>query len=279
MSRFFICPLCGSPLKRTGTALRCGGGHSFDISAAGYVHLMPANRLHAKKPGDGADMVAARAEFLSAGWYGPLREALAREIGSSLPQNGALLDAGCGEGWYTAGVAEARPDLNLCAVDLSKYALRRAAKRLKNAELALCSVYHLPVADRCMDGLMDVFSPVAPEEYARVLKPGGLFFYVTPAKRHLWELKQVLYPTPYENKAETVDYPGFVRRGIIPVRYRVTLDSQEQIQALFRMTPYVHRTQAAGREALAKLNRLECALEFDLHILQKSLEQNEKSPV
>jgi hypothetical protein len=54
---------------------------------------------------------------------------------------------------------------------------------------------------------------------------------------------------------------------------------QEQIQALFRMTPYCHRTPAAGRAALAQLDRLECALEFDLHILEKNPEQNEKAPV
>ena len=274
MSKFLICPLCGSDLAQNGTALRCPAGHSFDKSSAGYVHLMPANQLHAKNPGDDASMVEARAAFLSAGWYSPLRDALAARISALLPENGALLDAGCGEGWYTAGICAARPDLAVCAVDLSKYALRRAAKRLPGAELALCSVYRLPVKTGCLDGLMDVFSPVAPEEYARVLKPDGLFFYVTPAQRHLWELKQVLYPTPYENKAEAVDYPGFTRLEVVPVRYRVTLDSQAQIEALFRMTPYYYRTPAAGRAALAGLDRLECALEFDLHILRKNTEQN-----
>jgi 23S rRNA (guanine745-N1)-methyltransferase len=273
MNTAFVCPLCGGAMGRTDRSLTCPTGHSFDISAAGYVHLMPANRLHAKNPGDGADMVAARAEFLSAGWYAPLREALAQRIGAALPEGGALLDAGCGEGYYTAGVAERRPDLRVCGVDLSKYALRRAAKRLPGADFALCSVYRLPLADGSFDGLLDVFSPVAPEEYARVLGDGGLFFYVTPAQRHLWELKQVLYPTPYENKAEAAEYPGFTRLEILPVRYRVTLDSQSQIQALFRMTPYFHRTPAAGRAALEQLDRLECALEFDIHILRKTGEQ------
>ena len=65
MNTAFVCPLCGGAMGRTDRSLTCPTGHSFDISAAGYVHLMPANRLHAKNPGDGADMVAARAEFLS----------------------------------------------------------------------------------------------------------------------------------------------------------------------------------------------------------------------
>ena len=45
---------------------------------------------------------------------------------------------------------------------------------------------------------MNCFSPLAIEEFRRVLSPGGAFVYVVPSEKHLWELKQVLYdrPTP-----------------------------------------------------------------------------------
>ena len=37
----FCCPLCAAPLTLGDHAYTCPGGHSFDLAAAGYVHLLP----------------------------------------------------------------------------------------------------------------------------------------------------------------------------------------------------------------------------------------------
>lgn len=60
----FRCPLCAAPLTRGEHAYTCPAGHSFDLAAAGYTHLLPANRKHSKNPGDDKAMVAARSAFL-----------------------------------------------------------------------------------------------------------------------------------------------------------------------------------------------------------------------
>ncbi|MFR4757530.1 MAG: hypothetical protein ACLT9P_05010 [Evtepia gabavorous] len=44
-------------------------------------------------------------------------------------------------------------------MDLSKHALRRAAKRQGSIEFAVASVYDLPVADQQIDLLVNCFSP------------------------------------------------------------------------------------------------------------------------
>ena len=122
----FRCPICSAPLIREETRYRCPAGHSFDLAAAGYTHLLPANRMHSKLPGDDGDMVAARSAFLSEGYYAPLREELCRQILSltrTLPAP-ALLDSGCGEGYYTQGIYEALLQAGkaprLAGIDISK---------------------------------------------------------------------------------------------------------------------------------------------------------------
>lgn len=271
----FRCPICSAPLVREESRYLCPSRHSFDLASAGYAHLLPPNRMHSKLPGDDVAMVAARADFLSKGYYAPLRDALCRQLLAlthDLPSP-ALLDSGCGEGYYTQGIYEAlvsagRPP-RLAGIDISKLALRRAAKRVRTGEFAVASVYHLPLADRCLDVVVDVFAPLSTEEFGRVLKPGGHFLYVVPAPRHLWQMKQVLYETPYENKEQRVEYPDFSYVDIVPVRCSILLPCQADIHALFQMTPYCWRTPRSGREALAALDRLETEIAFDIHIFRR----------
>ena len=65
MNSLFCCPLCSAPLFRTDKGYDCPQNHSFDLAAAGYTHLLPANRKHSASPGDDREMVAARAATIS----------------------------------------------------------------------------------------------------------------------------------------------------------------------------------------------------------------------
>lgn len=275
MKSLFRCPLCGSPLEREETRCFCPSGHSFDRAAAGYVHLLPANRKHSKDPGDDRDMVAARSAFLDKGYYAPLRDALCRAVAEyaiNFPDP-VVLDSGCGEGYYTAGLFQRLTEEELtpriAGVDLSKAALRRAAKRVPEGEFAVASVYRLPVPDASVDVLVNIFSPLAIDEFARVLRPYGLFCYAVPSARHLWEMKEVLYPSPYENPVKREDYPGFVWRDIKKIRYTADFNSSADIMALFGMTPYAWKTPREGVARLEALDRLSCQIGFDLHFYQR----------
>lgn len=272
---FFRCPLCAAPLTRGERAYACPSGHAFDRSAAGYVHLLPANRKHSKNPGDDKAMVAARSAFLEKGYYAPLREALCalalRDTADlSAP---ALLDSGCGEGYYTQGVhralVEAGRAPETAGVDLSKFALRRAARRLPEGEFAVASAYRLPVPDRRADLLLNIFSPLALEEFARVLRPGGRFYYAVPSARHLWGMKEVLYQRPYENAVRREEYPGFCWLEAVPIRYSVHLDSPEDVMALLGMTPYAWKTPREGVARLAALRELDTEIGFDVHVYRR----------
>ena len=174
----FCCPICGGPLDREPSAYSCPAGHSFDLAREGYVHLLPANRMHSKMPGDDKGMAAARAAFLSKDYYAPLRDALcsiALERTGPAPR---VLDTGCGEGYYTSGVyralARAGRSVTMAGTDISKAILRRAAKREKDVEFAVASSYHLPVADGAVDLLVNCFSPWPSRSSAGCCRRGAL---------------------------------------------------------------------------------------------------------
>ena len=260
----FCCPTCGGPLERRESALVCPQGHSFDIARQGYVHLLPVQQMHAKVPGDTKQMVDARRRFLALGHYDAFRDALCRLTAEHLPQGGAVLDAGCGEGFYTSALAQVAREKGggSAGIDISKFAVRAAAGRYKGIDFAVASLFHIPCAAESADVLTDVFAPIVPAEFRRVLKPGGVMILAVPGARHLYGMKEVLYTAPYENEERDTDYEGFAFLGSESVRREITVEGAENIEALFSMTPYYWKTDVAGGERLRRLDTLQTEIKF-----------------
>ncbi len=190
---FLRCPQCaagdGGSLTRVDAALRCDAGHSFDIARSGYVSLLPAGPP--KNPGDTPAMVAARRDFLAAGHFAGLGGALAA-IAACEPTsgaNGCVVDSGAGTGYYMATILERLPGRVGLALDVSKSALRVAARAHPRAAAVGCDVWRqLPVADDAADLALSLFAPRNAAELARIIRPGGLLLVGTPAADHLTEL-------------------------------------------------------------------------------------------
>lgn len=252
------CPVCALPLAQEGRALRCEKGHSFDLARQGYVNLLLSNRSSAKRHGDDRLMVEARSAFLEKGYYACLRQALCELALALCPEQVSLLDVGCGEGWYTAGVKESleaagRP-CDALGIDISRQALIAAARRRASLSLAVGSVNALPVAEGSCDLLLNVFAPHDEAEFRRVLRPGGVLLKAVPLPEHLMELKAAVYERPYANPEPVFAPEGFAPLERREVRAGLHLPCPEDIRALFHMTPYYYKT---GREDQAKLDKLE----------------------
>ena len=249
-----ICPLCGNVLNRQEKQYVCPNRHSFDIARQGYVHLLPVQNKHSLNPGDTREQVLSRRSFLEAGYYAPIADALAEEA-KALNIVGEILDAGCGEGWYSAALAR-ELGLPLTGLDISKEAVRCAAAKYKDARWLCATAAHIPVPDHSVGLLMSLFAITLPEEFSRVLEEKGYFFQVLAAQDHLLGLKSIIYPELKFREKDTVpELPGFTLVKSRPIRFTFTVEG-EQIQNLFSMTPHVFRIGKEGAERLAKTETL-----------------------
>ncbi len=246
----FSCPICRRELFRKDRSLQCPSGHSFDLAKRGYVNLLCSQQSKLKRHGDDKRMLQARRAFLDSGAYAALRDALTVTVDREVNKTGILLDAGCGEGYYTAHIAEQCSALTVCGIDISKDALHMAATRTDRVELAVASTFALPIADHTLDGVVSVFAPCAEAEFARVLKPNGTLIRVIPTAQHLFGLKAAIYETPRPNKPERIDLDGFTLCHRQEIEQTLTLTSREDIHHLFEMTPYFYKT---GQDDQARL--------------------------
>lgn len=262
-----LCPICGAPLAKRERALVCPSHHSFDIARQGYVNLLPVQQKHSQDPGDTREQVLSRRAFLDTGTYAPILEALieaAREYGAS----GELLDVGCGEGYYCAGLSQAL-GLPLTGVDISKEAVRAAAARYKGPNWLCATAAHLPVGDEGVGLLTSLFALTLPEEFLRVLRPGGLYIQVVAAEDHLLGLKRIIYDRlTHKEKHTTQELPGLTRLHSQHIAFDFTL-TKEQIPWLFAMTPHLFRIGKAGAARLAQAQTLEDRASCVLNVYRK----------
>lgn len=254
------CPVCGEALAPFGSALKCRNGHSFDVARQHYVNLLMASAPKEKRHGDDKAMVGARTAFLETGLYDRFRDAVCQTAREHLPAGARLVDAGCGEGYYSAALRDAL-SADLCGVDISKAAAAAAAKR-GGMTIAVAGVNRLPVHDESCDGVINIFAPLAAEEFSRVLAPGGILIRALPRERHLWGLKAAIYDSPYLNPPVEETLSGFDLISRRDVDYEITLPCRRDIQNLFLMTPYYYKTSPADQQKLSRLQSLKTELSF-----------------
>lgn len=259
----YRCPICRKSLYQKGNSYLCDHAHTFDIARSGYVNLYTKGR---KISGDQKDMVEARTIFLSHGYYHPLRQGMIRLLKEIDPH--VLIDAGCGQGYYTNAFQEALHACEIYGFDLSKYACKEAARSGKQVHYATASIASLPLKDACADALLSMFAPVYENEIRRVLKQNGCFIRVTPGEKHLLELKQVLYDHAYLNEPAKAIH-GMNLEHTEEISYHADIQGQKDIQALFSMTPYAYRTSMEHKKRLTDLSSLCIQLQFHIEIWRK----------
>jgi len=158
-------------------------------------------------------------------------------------------------------------------VDLSRAGIDAAAKSAKHmgggAAFVVGSLFKLPVSDRTVDIVTNLFAPCAESEFLRVLKPEGKLLLVGAGERHLFGLKELIYDNPYLNPGRA-DLPTHLQ--LLEQRrltYTINVEGSEQIEALFSMTPYYWRTSDADRQKLKMVETLSTEVDFDIFLYGK----------
>ncbi|PKA31595.1 23S rRNA (guanine(745)-N(1))-methyltransferase [Cedecea lapagei] len=267
----FSCPLCHALLTHDENSYTCPQGHRFDKAKEGYVNLLPVQHKRSRDPGDSAEMMQARRAFLDAGHYQPLRDAVAEWLATMLEQNAtSVLDIGCGEGYYTAAFAQVASEKGAQTVglDVSKSAIRAAAKRYPQVTFCVASSHRLPFDDASKDAIIRIYAPCKAEELARVVKPGGWVITVTPGPKHLMEMKGLIYDEVRLHAPHSEQLSGFTLRHEQSLGYEMSLTGEEAV-ALLQMTPFAWRAKPEVWETLGKQDVFRCQTDFSLHCWQR----------
>lgn len=268
----YICPICRENLSFQHNSWHCINGHCFDRAKEGYVNLLPVNKKKSKDPGDNKDMMFARREFLNAGYYQHLSERvnqLAIEWQSSA---NAILDLGCGEGYYSHRLIQAfertSHKVNFQGLDISRSAIKYAAKRYKELNFCIASAYELPFADNTFDLALRIFAPSKVTELSRVLNNDGILITVSPDKTHHFAIKKMIYALPKYHDDGDSELLGFSLCHQERLISNLVLNDAVAIEHFLQMTPYAWKlTQAQKKQLMEK--GLACELDFSIKIYRK----------
>ena len=267
MLPLYLCPKCKKTLYTSDKSYVCENKHSYDIASEGYVNLFSGKI----QGGDSKEMCRARRDFLAEQYYAPLADKLSEIVKRIEAQS--IVDMGCGEGFYDRQILK-ETNATVCGIDLSKEAVRLAAKAGKREEenkskFCVASIFEMPFADNSFDAALSVFAPVPYEEARRVLKKNGKMIVVTPGKNHLDGLKAAVYENPYDNDEKQKLYDGFSVSEIYRVNSKITVYGNN-ISNLFLMTPYYWKTSESDAAKLKLLDKLTTSIDFIVTVYTKN---------
>ena len=264
----YLCPICQNKLIPQNTSYICAQNHHFDQAKEGYVNLLPVQLKRSKAPGDNKTMVNARRNFLEKGYYQALINKLLSLKDTFIPDNKAILDAGCGEGYYTHQLKSSTNAVY--GVDIAKEAVKKAAKKYQQCHFSVATLSHLPFSDSFFGGIISIYAPILEPEFTRILAANGILITVTPAQKHLFELKEKIYQTALDHDIEKLAIKDLSLIHQEQLTYAMTLTTGDDVLNLLAMTPYAFKASEEVKQELKKLHSFLCHADFLIRVYQKS---------
>ena len=245
--RVLACPVCGGSLQLQDRSLVCDARHSFDLAKQGYVNLYRGKPINEYTK----ESFQERQTILEKGMYAHLLEEIcdfltktygqdAAEVSGadSKPAKKVLLDAGCGEGYYTREIAQRLgAQLELYGTDLSRDSIQLAAGTANgmgsgpaDIKWFVSDIGRLPVADKSVDYVLDIFTSANYQEFQRVLADGGYLIKVIPGEGHVKELREAASDQLYHKEYKE-------RRGAAVFGEHFDVVLQKTVSRTFEVTP------------------------------------------
>ena len=218
-------------------------------------------------------MVASRTRFLSQGYYQPVVDSLLQVLHDHglTPETAAtIMDAGCGEGFYTDAIARHFAASSVCGFDIARPAVLAATRRNRAIQWLVASVSDIPLQGEQCDVIISIFSRTDWSEFARLLNR----WYCDNANAgqgHLLGLRQAIYDTvrPYPEDKRLQDLPAELQVvQQLSIQHEMQLrrpsnhgstSNDSTIGMLF-----TQKAQLVQRESLL------CALDMRLSVITKS---------
>lgn len=272
------CPIDKLKLVEKENSYQCANGHSFDIAKQGYVNLLPVQQKKSKNPGDSKEMVQARTRFLDMGFYKPIASLLSKIIFQQITKerDSCIFDAGCGEGYYlqqvinTAQDIESESSLSFIGMDISKPAVIAASKRNRQARWVVGTNSQPPFLNDSIDLIFSVFGFHSFDGFKNSLKTNAILIIIEPGKKHLQELKEIIYAEPPSEKEETRsnDENNYTLIDTQHLQFKITLNTNQQILDLLSMTPHLFRANSEGKTSIESMDSLSLSTDIIFKVFQ-----------
>jgi 23S rRNA (guanine745-N1)-methyltransferase len=241
---------CHQPLTRDGRSYVCANRHTFDLARSGYLNLLQPQDRKSKEAGDSAAAVQARRRFLDAGHAAP------------------LLDVGCGEGHHLAAFRAAY-EVEAHGVDLSAPAIDLAARRHRDCTWIVANADRfLPYGSASFHTVASITARLNPDEFRRVLAPGGTLLIAIPGADDLIELREAVLGEAIERdriERTIAMFGAFTLKARHSVRHVATLGREAIVDVL---TSSYRGLRARERERLESLASMEVTMSRDLLLFE-----------